>query len=97
MNEVISDRLVEEVAFDQGFKLKLLVKFAHLCPTLYDPVDYKVHGILQARILVWVAFPFSGDLPKPGIKPRSPALQADSFPAEPQGSPPNNHFGKVLL
>ena len=27
--------------------------------TLYDPVDYTVHGILQARILEWVAFPFS--------------------------------------
>ena len=29
------------------------------CPTLCDPVDYPVHGILQARILEWVAFPFS--------------------------------------
>ena len=33
-----------------------------------------VHGILQARILEGVAFPFSRDLPNPGIKPRSPAL-----------------------
>ena len=32
------------------------------------------HGILQARVLEWIAFPFSGDLPNPGIKPRSPAL-----------------------
>ena len=30
-----------------------------LCPTLCDPMDYTVHGILQARILEWVAFPFS--------------------------------------
>jgi len=30
-----------------------------VCPTLCDPVDYTVHGILQARILEWVAFPFS--------------------------------------
>ena len=30
-----------------------------LCPTLCDPVDYTVHGILQARILEWVPFPFS--------------------------------------
>ena len=44
-----------------------------------------VHGTLQARILEWVAFPFSRDLPKPGIEPRSPALQADSLPAETQG------------
>ena len=30
-----------------------------LCPTLCDPMDYTVHGILQARLLEWVAFPFS--------------------------------------
>ena len=35
------------------------VKVAQLCPTLCDPMDYIVHGILQARILEWVAFPFS--------------------------------------
>ena len=35
-------------------------------------------------------FPSPGDLPNPGIKPRSPALQADSLPAEPQGKP--NHL-----
>ena len=29
------------------------------CPTLCDPMDYTVHGILQATILEWVAFPFS--------------------------------------
>ena len=35
------------------------VKVTRLCPTLCDPLDYTVHGILQARILEWVAFPFS--------------------------------------
>ena len=37
----------------------------------------------------WSGLPFSfpGDLPNPGIEPRSPALQADSLPAEPRGSP----------
>ena len=35
------------------------VKVAQLCPTLCDPMDYRVHGILQARILECVAFPFS--------------------------------------
>ena len=44
-----------------------------------------VHGILQARILEWVAFPSPGDLPNPGIEPRFPALQADSLPTEPPG------------
>ena len=35
------------------------VKVTQLCPTLCDPMDYTVHGIVQARILEWVAFPFS--------------------------------------
>ena len=52
-------------------------------------MGYTVHGILQARILEWIAFPFSGDLPNPGIKPRSSELQADSLPAESQGKPNN--------
>ena len=38
---------------------KVTVKVAQSCPTLCDPMDYTVHGILQARILEWVAFPFS--------------------------------------
>ena len=97
---------------------RLKVKVAQLCPTLCDPMVYTRHGILQARILEWVAFPFfrgssqpkdqtqvscitrgfftswatreaqeywsrksipfPGDLPNLGIKPGSPALQADS-------------------
>ena len=59
------------------------MKVAQSCPTLCDPMDYTVHGILQARVLEWVAFPFSGDLPDPGIEPRSLALQADSLPTTP--------------
>ena len=35
------------------------VKVTQSCPTLCDPMDCVVHGILQARILEWVAFPFS--------------------------------------
>ena len=35
------------------------VKVAQSCPTLCDPIDCIVHGILQARIMEWVAFPFS--------------------------------------
>ena len=53
--------------------------------TLCDPMDCSppvssVHGILQARILEWVAIPFPRNLPDPGIEPTSPALQADSSP-----------------
>ena len=63
------------------------MKITQLCSTICDPKDYTVYGILQARILELVAFPFSRDLPNPGIGPRSPTLKADSLPAEPQGSP----------
>ena len=47
--------------------------------TLWDPMDCSLpgsslHGILQARVLEWVAISFSSDLPNPGIEPRSPAL-----------------------
>ena len=48
-----------------------------------SPAGFSVGGILQARILEWVAMPFSKDLPEPGIEPVSPvasALQADSLP-----------------
>ena len=37
----------------------LVVKVAQLCWTVFYPMNYTVHGILQARILEWVAFPFS--------------------------------------
>ena len=39
--------------------MKVKLKVAQLCPTLCDPMDYTVHGIIQARILEWVAIPFS--------------------------------------
>ena len=42
-----------------GITMKVNVKVAQLCPTLCDPMDYMVHGILQARKLEWVAFSFS--------------------------------------
>ena len=63
---------------------------AQYCLTLCDLMDCSppgssVHGILQARILEWVAIPFSRGLPGPGNEPGSPALQADSLPSEPLG------------
>ena len=42
-------------------------------------------------------FPSTGDLPNPGIKPRSPALQADSLPAEPPGKPKDTGVGSLSL
>ena len=38
---------------------KVKVKVVQSCPTHWDPMDYQVHGILQASIPEWVAFPFS--------------------------------------
>ena len=46
-----------------------------------SPPGFSVHGILQVRILEWPCSP-PGDLPDPGMEPRSPALQANSLPAE---------------
>ena len=53
---------------------KKIVEVAPSCLTLCNPMDYTVPGILQARILEGIAFPSPGDLPNPGIKPRSPIL-----------------------
>ena len=61
---------------------KVKMKVAQSCPTLCDPTNYTFCGILQARILGWVSLSLLQ-----GIKPRSPALQVDSLPAEPQGKP----------
>ena len=58
------------------------VKVAQSCPTRCNPIDYTVSGILQARILEREAFPSSR-----GSNPKSPILQADSLPAEPQEKP----------
>ena len=62
-----------------------------------DPIDYTVHGILQARILEWVAFPSPGDHPNPGIEARSFTLQADSLPVELPGKPKSTGVGSLSL
>ena len=66
-------------------KASIKVKVAQSCPPLCDPMDNTVHGILQPRILEWVAFLFSRGIPNLGIEPRSPILQVDFLPVEPQG------------
>ena len=67
-------------------------KSLQLCPTLCDPIDgsplgSSVPGILQARILEWVAIPLSRGLPNPGIEPVSLALKVDYLLCEPPGKP----------
>ena len=66
------------------------VKVTQSCPTLCNPMDYTLLGILQARTLEWVAIPFS----KGSSQPRSPILQADSLPAE---TPTRSHLKIVCV
>ena len=49
---------------------------------------FSVHGILQQEYWSGLPFPSPGDLPNPGIEPRSPTLQADTLPSEPPGKQP---------
>ena len=44
-------------------------------------------GFSRQECLSGLPFPSPGDLPNPGIEPRSPALQADALPSEPPGKP----------
>ena len=53
---------------------------SHLvCPTLCDPMDYTVYGILQARILKWVAFPFSRRSSQPRDRTQVPCIAGGFF------------------
>ena len=63
----------------------------------YSPPGSSVHEVLQAKILEWVAAAFSGDLSDPGIKPRSPTLQADSLLSEPQWKPIYGLYMVIIL
>ena len=69
----------------------ILAKVAQSCQILCDPMDYTVHGILQATILEWVAIPFSRGLTQVST------LQADSLPDEPQGKPSIRDNPKAIL
>ena len=87
---------IYSIASPESSKVKVKVKVAQSCPALCDPVDL-VQGIFQVRILGWVAFPFSRGSSQPRIEPRSPTLQADSLPAEPQGKPKNSAVSTLSL
>ena len=64
------------------------VKVAQLCPTLCNPLDYTGHGILQARILEWVAIPFSmGIIPTQGLNPGLPHCRQILYQLSHKGSP----------
>ena len=83
--------------FSLNVQSKVKGKVSHLCPILCNPMDYTVHGILQARILEWVAFPFS----RGSFQPRDPTqvscIAGRSLPAESQGKPKNTGVGSLSL
>ena len=55
------------------------MKVAQLCPVLCDPVDYTVRGILQTRILEWVAFPFSRGSSHPRFRTQISCIASGFF------------------
>ena len=64
------------------------VKGTQSCSTLCNPIDYTVHGILQARILEWVAFPFSrGSFPTQESSPGLPHGRWNLYQLSHKGSP----------
>ena len=72
------------------------------CPTIAIPWTVVCQAPLSvefSRPEYWSgwAFPSPGDLSNPGIEPRSPTLQVDSLPAEPQGKPKNNGMSSLSL
>ena len=71
-----------------SFKLQV----TQSCPTTIESMGF-------SRPEHWSGqpFPSPGDLPNPGIEPRSPTLQADSLPAEPPGQPKNIGMGGLSL
>ena len=72
---------------DSFFHL-LEVQVPQLCLTLGNPMDYTVHGILQVRILEWVAFRFSrGIFPTQGSNPGLPHCRQILYQLSHQGSP----------
>ena len=71
------------------------MKVPQSCLTLCNSVDYTVHGILQAKILEWVAFPFS----RGSSQPTDPT-QVSSIagrPVEPKWKPIKATFGKNIF
>ena len=73
------------------------VKVTQSCPTLCNPTDYTLHGILQARIPEWVAFPFSRGSSQPRDQTQVSHIVGGFFTNEPQGKPKNTEVGSLSL
>ena len=77
------------------FLNSMWVKVAQSCLTLCDPMDYTVNGILQARILEWVAFPFCRGSSQPRNQ-NGVSCIADSLPTKLSGKPFKFHIYALI-
>ena len=73
------------------------VKVAQSCLTLCNPMDYTVNGILQARILEWVAFPFSSGSSQPRDWTQVSHIAGRFFTSWATGKPKNTGVGRLFL
>ena len=73
------------------------MKVAQSCPTLCNPMDFRVHGILQARILEWVAFPFSRGSSQPRNRTQVSHIAGGFFSRWATGKPKNTGVGRLSL
>ena len=73
------------------------MKVSQLCPTLCDRVDCTVHGILQARLLEWVVFPFSRGSSQLRNRTQISRIAGGFFTPEPPGKPKNTGMGSLSL
>ena len=78
-------------------RTELLVKVTQSCLTPWDPMDCIVHGILQARILEWVAAFFSRGSSQSSDRTYISHIAVNSLSAEPQGKPQNTGVGNLSL
>ena len=62
-----------------NIRININMKVTQSCPTLCDPMHYKVHGIFQAIILEWVAFPFSRGSSQPRDHTQVPHIAGRFF------------------
>ena len=73
------------------------MKVAQSCPTLYDPIDYAVHGILQAGILEWVSFSFSRRSSLPRDRTQVSHVAGGLWPQLGHKGSPQLHHGAPLF
>ena len=78
--------------------LRIIIKWKSLSRVrLWDPMDCTIHGILQARILEWVAFPFSRGFSQPRDQTQVSRIASGFFTSWATGKPKNTGVGSLSL